>query len=150
VAHVIPEPVVAGPTAWSSDVKGAGDSASQQLRLPPGTWEISLQYVSRWPVTVSAGGAKAEMPGNLARMGAFFRVGDVHVTGRGAPVTVAASVAKLSTFGRLLGAKGRTRALDSFESGTLGAVAATRVDRRGVTIPLRRACGRYVDWYRLG
>jgi hypothetical protein len=130
-------------------VKGAGDSASQQLRLPPGNWEISLQYVSRWPVTVSAGGAQAKLPGNLARLGAFFRVGDVHVAA-GAPVTVAANVAKLPTFGRLLGAKGHTRALDSFESGTLGAVAATRVDRRGVTIPLRRACGRYVDWYRLG
>jgi hypothetical protein len=66
------------------------------------------------------------------------------------PVAVAAKVAKLSLFGRLLGAKGHTRALDSFQNGTLGAVAATRAGVPGRTIPLRQACGRYVDWYRLG
>src|SRR5262249_44024356 len=148
VAHVIPEPVVSGPTSWSSDVKGAGDSASQQLKLPRGTWEIALQYVSREPVTASAGGVTAKLPANLARMGPFFPIGTVRSDGS-SPVTVGAQVAKLGLFGRLLGAKGHTRALDSFENGTLGAVAATRTDVPGQTIPLRRACGRYVDWYRL-
>jgi hypothetical protein len=149
VAHVITQPVVSGPMAWSSDVEGAGDSASQRLKLPRGSWDISIQYVSRRPVSVSGEGFRAELPGNLARMGAFFVVGRVSSDGR-TPVTVTASVAKLSAFARLLGASGHTRALDSFESGTLGAIAATRTGARGATIPLRRACGRYVDWYRLG
>jgi hypothetical protein len=149
IAHVIAEPVVNGPTAWSSDVKGAGDSAGQQLRLPRGTWQISLQYVSRRPVTVSGPGFTTKLPGNLARMGPYFAVGTVTSDGR-TPVTVGAKVAGLGTFARLLGSKGHTRALDSFENGTLGGVAAVRTDVRGVDMPLRRACGRYVDWYRLG
>jgi hypothetical protein len=149
VAHVIPAPVVNGPASWSHDVKGAGDSARQQLSLPRGTWEISLQYVSRRPVTVSASGFTTKLPGNLARMGPYFAVGRVTSDGSTA-VTIAAKVAKLGTFGRLLGAKGHTRALDSFRSGTLGGVAAVRTGATGATVPLRQACGRYVDWYRLG
>jgi hypothetical protein len=66
------------------------------------------------------------------------------------PITVTASIAKLPAFGRLLGSSGNTRALDSLGNRPLGAIAATRIDVAGRTIPLRRACGRYVDWYRLG
>jgi hypothetical protein len=149
IAHVIPEPVVAGPETWSSDVKGAGDSAKQHLELPRGTWDISVQYVSRQPVTVGGPGFSTELPGNLARLGPYFVVGRVTSDGH-TPTTISAKVAKLGAFGRLLGAKGHTRALDSFENGTLGGVAATRSDQRGTDVPLRRACGRYVDWYRLG
>jgi hypothetical protein len=149
VAHVIAEPMVSGPTAWSSDVRGAGDSASQQLKLPRGRWDISLQYASRQPVTVTAPGLRATLPGNLARMGPFFTTGTVTSDGR-TPVTVTASIEKLPAFGRLLGSSGHTRGLDSLGNRPLGAIAATRTDVRGRTIPLRRACGRYVDWYRLG
>ena len=148
VAHVIPEPVVSAPTAWSSDVRGAGDSASQQLKLPRGRWDISIQYASRQPVTVSGPGFRTKLPGNLARMGPFFSAGSVTSDGH-TPVTVTASIAKLSAIGRLLGASGNTRALDSLNHRPLGAIAATRTDVGGRTIPLRRACGRYVDWYRL-
>jgi hypothetical protein len=31
----------------------------------------------------------------------------------------------------------------------LGTLAATRVDEPGRLVPLARACGKYVDWYRL-
>jgi len=149
VAHVIPAPVVSGPTAWSSDVRGAGDSASQQLKLPRGRWDISLQYASRQPVSVTTAGARGTLPANLARMGPFFTAGTVTSDGR-TPITVTASIAKLPAFGRLLGSSGNTRALDSLNNRPLGAIAATRVDVSGRTLPLRRACGRYVDWYRLG
>jgi hypothetical protein len=149
VAHVIAAPVVSGPTSWSNDVRGAGGSASQQLKLPRGRWDISIQYASRQPVTVSGPGVRAELPGNLARMGPFFRVGTVTSDGS-TPITVKASIAKLTALGRLLGSSGHTRALDSLGNRPLGAIAATRLDVAGRTIPLRRACGRYVDWYRLG
>jgi hypothetical protein len=82
-------------------------------------------------------------------MGPFFSVGRVTSDGR-TPITVKASIAKLPALGRLLGSSGHTRALDSLGHSPLGAVAATRIDAPGRTIPLRRACGRYVDWYRLG
>jgi len=149
VAHVIAAPVVSGPTGWSADVRGAGDSASQQLKLPRGRWDISLQYASRQQVTMTAPGLHTTLPGNLARIGPFFTAGTVRSDGR-TPITVTASIAKLPAFGRLLGASGHTRALDSLGSRPLGAVAATRLGVPGTTIPLRRACGRYVDWYRLG
>lgn len=149
IAHVIAPPVVAPPTAWSADVRGAGDGASQRLRLPAGTWDISLQYVSSQPLTITAAGLRARLPGNLARMGPFYSAGRVRSDGRHT-VTVTASIAKLPAFGRLLGSSGHTRALDSLHNRPLGAIAATRVDLRGRNVPLRRACGRYVDWYRLG
>ncbi|HEY1596275.1 MAG TPA: hypothetical protein VGF74_12825, partial [Thermoleophilaceae bacterium] len=97
-AHVIPAPVVAGPETWSSDVKGAGDSASQQLKLPRGSWDISLQYVSREPLTVSGHGFSTKLPGNLARLGPYFVVGRVTSDGS-TPVTVNAKVAELGAFG---------------------------------------------------
>lgn len=149
VAHVIPAPVVSAPTAWSNDVRGAGDSASQQLKLPRGRWDISLQYASRQPVAVTTAGARGTLPANLARIGPFFTAGIVTSDGH-TPITVTASIAKLPAFGRLLGSSGNTRALDSLGNRPLGAVAATRLDVSGRTVPLRRACGRYVDWYRLG
>ena len=34
--------------------------------------------------------------------------------------------------------------------GTPGRIAAVRTDVPARTVPLRRACGRYVDWYRAG
>src|SRR4029079_4555030 len=68
IAHVIAQPVVGPPTAWSSDVKGAGDSATMQLKLPRGVWDLSLQYVSRQNVTVSWPGFARTLPANLARI----------------------------------------------------------------------------------
>ena len=41
------------------------------------------------------------------------------------------------------------RRIDVVRTALIGDVAATRVDDRGHEVPLRRACGRYVDWYRL-
>jgi hypothetical protein len=148
VAHVVTEPVLGPPTAWSSDVLGAGGSASQQLKLPRGIWDLSLQYASRQDVTVSGTGFLTTLPANLARMGPFFAAGSVQSDGH-TPVTVTASIAKLPAFGRLLGSKGHTHALDSLDSRPLGALAAVRRGG-GATVPLRKACGRYVDWYRLG
>jgi len=149
IAHVIAQPVVGPPTAWSSDVKGAGDSATMQLRLPRGVWDLSLQYVSRQNVTVSWPGFARTLPANLARMGPFFSAGSLRSDGS-TPVVVKATIAKLPAFGRLLGSTGNTRALDSLAGRPLGAIAAVRRDTRGRDVPLRQACGRYVDWYRLG
>jgi hypothetical protein len=105
--------------------------------------------VSRQPVTLEGGGLRARFSGNLARQGPYFFAGTLRSDGRSA-ITLRASTDKLPALGRLLGAHGNTRALDSLNSQPLGAIAATRHGARGVTVPLRQACGRYVDWYRLG
>jgi len=148
-AHVIPQPVVSGPLGWSHVVRDAGDSATQSLRLPRGRWDLSLQYVSRQPVTVAAAGVRTVLPGTLARMGPYYITGTVTSDGR-TPVTVRVRLGSLPSFGRLIGSKGTTRALDSLNHQPLGALAATRHGAAGATVPLRRACGRYVDWYRVG
>jgi len=148
VAHVIPQPVIGGPLSWSRVVRDAGGSATQSLRLPRGRWDISLQYVSRQPVTVTARGMRTVLPANLARMGAFYLAGTVTSDGR-TPSTVRVRLGSLPSFGRLIGSKGTTRALDSLNHQPLGALAATRHGFGGTTVPLRRACGRYVDWYRV-
>jgi hypothetical protein len=59
------------------------------------------------------------------------------------------TVDRLGLIGRLLGAKGHTRALNSPGFHALGELAATRHGERPQKIPLARACGRYVDSYTL-
>jgi hypothetical protein len=149
VAHVFPEPFVFRPELWVGKVRGAGQSATQSLKLPVGQWDISLQYVSREPLTLEGGGLRARFAGNLARQGPYFSAGTVRSNGR-TPITLRATTDKLPSVARLLGAKGNTRALDSLNNQPLGAIAATRHRARGLNVPLRRACGRYVDWYQLG
>jgi len=149
VAHVIPEPFVFGPQSWSARVRGAGQSATQSLKLPAGDWDISLQYASREPVTLTGPGLRRAFPGNLARQGAFYVAGTVHSNGR-TPITLRAATRRLSAFGRLIGAHHETRTLDSLDHLPLGAIAATRHAAAGRNVPLSRACGKYVDWYRLG
>jgi hypothetical protein len=140
-------PVIARTSGWQGYADDAGSSASRTLSLPPGRWDLSLQYQSRNPLTVSAPGLHRRMPANLDRMGSFFGVGTV--TG-GGPVRIRVDVDELGLIGRLLGARGHTRALNSPGFHALGELAATRHGERPQRIPLARACGRYVDSYTLG
>jgi hypothetical protein len=41
------------------------------------------------------------------------------------------------------------RRIETVRTVRLGTLAATRVDDRGHLVPLARACGRYVDWFRV-
>jgi hypothetical protein len=148
VAHVLPPPVVGHASDWSGSVRGAGESGSQQLHLPAGGWDISLQYVSRQPMRVrSSTGLDVTLPGDLERLGAYWFAGTVRSDGT-KPVTITATTQRLPLAARLLGAPGKTRALVSPEGRPLGALVATRHGAGGQTIPLSQACGRYVDWYR--
>lgn len=147
-AVVRPAPVIVPAGAWSDGARDAGSAAMMTLHLPPGRWDVSLQYVSRNAVDISGGGLRTTMPADLDRMSNFFSAGTVLSTG--APVTLRAHVHPLGLIGRLLGARGRTRALASPGLNALGRVAATRHGERIGTVPLARACGRYVDSYTLG
>jgi hypothetical protein len=140
-------PVVGRATDWSGEARDAGSTASQTLRLPPGRWDISLQYVSRNPIDVQAGGERTTMPANLDRMSPFFRA--LTVRG-GGPVRITVHVHRLGVIGRALGSTGRTRALNSPDLRPLAGLAATRHGDTPRSVPLARACGRYVDAYTLG
>jgi hypothetical protein len=137
--------VVALAPGWHGTARDAGSSASRTLQLPPGRWDLSLQYVSRNPIEVSAGGRTTVLPANLDRLGPLFAAG---VTGGGRR-EVRIRVAAPGAIARLLGARTATRALDSYANQPLGALVATRHGQPPRRVPLARACGRYVDSYTL-
>ena len=98
-------PVRAAASGWSpsATVKG-GESSTIELDLPPGNWDLSLQYDSTRPVTLSGPGLDAELPGNLDYRGAapFWPAGRVHAAG--GPVQVHATIESPPVVGRVMGA----------------------------------------------
>jgi hypothetical protein len=116
-----------------------GGSASIALPLPKGSWELSLQYVSDFSLTLAAQGHQWEMPATLPFLGQFFSVGRVVGQGVKSPVALSVRLDKPSRFtgsGDLLYA-------------SFPVIAATRVPDTRRLMPISRACGQYVDWYRL-
>jgi hypothetical protein len=142
-ALVIPPPVVGSANSWTGTARDPGTTASQTLRLPPGRWDLSLQYVSRRPLTVRAGTLRTTVAANLDRMGPLFGIG----TTDGGTIRVTVRQQDLTGLARALGTRGRTRALNSPRSQPLGMIVATRHGGPGRRVPLARACGQYVDWY---
>jgi hypothetical protein len=143
VASVRPPPVVGLKDAWRAadgrrpagvpgDVQN-GDSRTQVLDLPAGTWDISLRYFSDVPLRLRAGSLDTSLPAYLADATTFASAGRL-VTG-GGPIEVTVEVPA-------------RRRLATLRTVRLGTLAATRLDEPERLIPLARACGRYVDWYR--
>jgi hypothetical protein len=125
-------PVAAPETAWSQTTVESGESATAELDLPAGTWNLSLQYDATRPVTVSADGFEQTLPGNLDYRGTspYWPAGAI--TADGGPVQLELTVEDPPLAGRLLGAHSVAH---------LGAIAATR------TGPPTASCKDYVDWY---
>jgi hypothetical protein len=141
-AIVRPRPVIATATGWHGDARKAGSTATRTLSLPPGRWDLSLQYVSRNPIDLSVGGRITTLPANLDRLGPLFAAG----TTLGGRREIRVRVHSASRLARLLGATAPTRAFDSYRHQPLGALVATR-HRAPERVPLSQACGRYVDNY---
>ena len=145
VAYVRPEPVVPGRALWRTATGEApasglsweavnGESRTQVLQLPAGTWDISLRWFSDVPLRLSAGPLHTTLPAYINDDVTFASAG--RVTSDGGPLTVRVDVPP-------------RRRLATLRTVRLGTVAATRVDEPGRLVPLARACGKYVDWYRL-
>jgi hypothetical protein len=119
--------------------------AAQSIYLTPGRWEVSIQYASTQPLRISGDGPglastfRAELRTNLLFRGPspYYPVGSL-VVERPGEVAFRVEVDDPPLVGRLLGTESKAY---------LGAIAATRADPSRETVPLRRACGRYVDWY---
>jgi hypothetical protein len=145
VAYIRPRPVVPGRGMWrtaTGDLPPGGipwealngEERTQVLRLAPGTWDISLRYFSDVPLRLGAGALRSTLPAYTADETTFASAGRVHSDGGSLTVRVDVPA---------------RRRLATLRTVRLGTVAATRVDESGRLVPLARACGKYVDWYRL-
>jgi hypothetical protein len=147
-ASVLPEPRLLPPGAWQlnestpfpapHDAIGytqmeAGKSLIQNFRIPPGRWALSMAYTSPVPLTVGAEGHVFKVPANLDRPGALWPVGTFAATGRLGLFSVKSD---------------RPSFFPVSQQVKIGPVALVRTPTaRRQLVPLRAACGRYVDWY---
>ncbi len=125
-------PVSADADAWSQTTVESGESATAELDLPAGTWDLSLQYDATRSVTVDAGGVDETLPGNLDYRGTapYWPAGTI--TSDGGPTQVEVTVADPPLAGRLLGAHSVAH---------LGGIAAVR---EGAATPQLRGLRRLV------
>jgi hypothetical protein len=134
------EPMEGSEGGWAPEPEATDEQpATQKLELEPGRWEISLQYDSPLPVEIEAPGFRAALPANLDFRGPtpYFAAGVIEIERAGEfPFTVT-----LASPPWLAGV------LDAPREAHLRAIAAAPM-RPVRHVPLRRACGRYVDWYR--
>ena len=119
--------------------------AHMRLFLTPGRWDLSIQYASTQALHVTAGGPGLAAPfSSRLRTNLLFRgpspyypVGSLEVN-RAGNVVFNVDVADPPLIGRLLHTESKAY---------LSGLAATRTDPARETVPLKQACGRYVDWY---
>jgi hypothetical protein len=109
-----------------------GSSATVNIPLTTGSWSLEAPYLSPLPMTVTTMGLKVTLPANLDRPGPRWPIGQIAVTHPG-PVTVTFHVKKywLTPMSDLAAPV---------------ALIATPVGGER-TVPIRRACGKLVDWY---
>ena len=115
----------------------AGQTAPTSIALPRGKWELSAEYVSYFDINFRAEGQRWTMPAYLGRSGPFFAVGEVTGRGTHSPVTILATATRPSPL-----------ATNTAASVVISEIAATRVPDTRRMVPLKDACGKYVDWYR--
>ena len=133
--------VRARPVVWRPArpvLLGPGDGARLTMRLPAGEWELSARYTSPFELEAHAPGMTgAGLPATIARPGPAWRLGVVRRERPGSTVLT------------LRGEEPSPFASD-VRTAQISALLAVRLDEPARTVPLSRACGRYVDWYVLG
>jgi len=145
-AGIFPDAVIGQKSAWDDGSVLETDSAtSQSLRLPPGSWNLSLQYFSPFDLTLSAPGFSEELEAaldgqrpntiSLGNNGQFWPAGRFESKGGEVNFTVRTDGA--STLQSLSGYDGKAYV------GELVAVPAG--PHR--TVPLPQACDSWIDWY---
>jgi hypothetical protein len=109
-----------------------GTAGLLAIALPAGAWDLQADYTSSYPVDVSAPGLRTVLPANLDRPGSLWPVGRIESDGGEVVLTFEVGDALLAA----------APAGASLVSLVATPVAPVRV------VPIRRACGEYVDWYR--
>jgi hypothetical protein len=114
-----------------AQTKSGGDALAK-VTLPAGRWTLSLQYVSPVALDVTVGGQPARAVPSLEAPGAFWPIGTFVSAGGPTRVHIHADDAP---------------PLAAFRTVLLGSLAFTPAGEHDRIVPLRAACGRYVDWY---
>lgn len=110
----------------------AGGDRTVSLPLGAGTWDLTTPYTSSLPVRVDAPGLQTMLPPNLDRPGPRLRIGRLRVARRRlVPIRLRVEGHRLSSTAAPF---------------IPNSIVATRAGTERF-IPLRRACGRYVDYY---
>jgi hypothetical protein len=145
-AGLFPDVVIGHKDAWTDgSVLGTGAESAQSLQLPPGSWNLSLQYFSPFDLTLSAPGFSEELPAaldgqrpntiSLGNNGQFWPAG--RYESKGGKVTFTLRTPDASTLQSLTGYDGKAYV------GELVAVPA----KPHRTVPLSQACDAWIDWY---
>ncbi len=145
-ASLFPDAAIGGKDDWSEgSVLGTGRRTSQTLKLPAGTWNLSLQYFSPFDLTLSAPGFSARLPAaldgqrpntiSLGNNGQFWPAGRFRSDGGAVPFTLATAAA--TGLQQLTGYDGKAYV------GELVAVPA----KPHRLVPLGGACDGWIDWY---
>jgi hypothetical protein len=145
-ASLFPGAVVGTKDRWSpSPTLETGESASQTLRLPAGSWSLSMQYFSPFDLNLGAPGFRqplqAALDGqrpntiSLANEGQFWPAGTIRSDGK--PIRFTLTAAEPSTLQRLTGYTGRA---------SLGELVAVPRGPHRIVL-LGKACGGWLDWY---
>jgi hypothetical protein len=145
-ASFFPQAAIGSKAAWEDgSTLGSGESTSQVLDLPRGTWNLSLQYFSPFELTLTAPGfrepLKAALDGqrpntiSLANNGQFWPAGSFESEGGPARFTV--STPDASTLQSLSGYDGEAY---------VGELVAVPAQPHRI-VPLSRSCDSWLDWY---
>ncbi|HEX8754617.1 MAG TPA: hypothetical protein VF731_14485, partial [Solirubrobacterales bacterium] len=122
-----------------------GAETSQTLNLPPGAWNLSIQYFSPFDLTLSAPGfsesLKAALDGqrpntiSLANNGQYWPAGRFESKGGRTRFTI--KTADPTTLQELTGYDGKAY---------IGELVATPAKSHRL-VPLSQACNGWIDWY---
>lgn len=145
-ASLFPDAVIGPKAGWEDgSTLGTDESTSQSLDLPPGSWNLSLQYFSPFDLTLAAPGfrepLKAALDGqrpntiSLGNNGQFWPAG--RYESKGGRTRFALATAEASGLQSLSGYDGKAYI------GELVAVPA----RPHRIVPLSQACNAWLDWY---
>jgi hypothetical protein len=145
-ASLFPAAVIGPKEAWDGgSILGTGAATSQRLELPPGGWNLSIQYFSPFDLTLSAPGfsepLKAALDGqrpntiSLGNNGQFWPAGRYRSKGGKTRFTIA--TADATGLQSLTGYDGQAY---------IGELVATPAKPRRI-VPLSQACNAWIDWY---
>ena len=145
-ASLFPDAVIGPKGAWSDgSILGTGESTSQKLELPAGTWNLSIQYFSPFDLTLSAPGFSepliAALDGqrpntiSLGNNGQYWPAGKFQSKGGETEFTI--TTADASGLQSLTGYDGKAY---------IGELVAVPAEPHR-EVPLSQACGGWIDWY---